>query len=315
MTNYAVGLTVTLLAITALGIWPLGIALAVCVLFAGLALLHSYRQWMRHTSTPPHRAPLDALVRRQWAISGGVCLVAAVVVGAADIHTFGINTPLRVLQAVASAAGIALSAVFISSLVDWYWILPRVGGLGDHAAPCESPGERWKYPTAIWLLHRGLATALVVASIAAVPFFLAATLGDPATKTVLSVVGVAVGAGMTALNQRGLASITNAFNQPIYVGDTILVNQPGEGEGSPMVRRRAYVVDISVQGLKYQYLHGDEYDGPQFERKGHGPVLGGDEYRAIERLEGTAAVPCGRDGRGCSCVNWYCRNNPRAYDF
>ena len=117
---------------------------------------------------------------------------------------------------------------------------------------------------------------------------------------------------MAALNQRGLASVTNAFNQPIYVGDTILVNQPGEGEGDPMIRRRAYVVDVSVQGLKYQYLHGDEYTGPPFERKGHGPVLGGDEYRAIERVEKAAAVPC---QNGCSCVNWYCRNNLRAYDF
>lgn len=312
MTNYAVGLAAALLAITALHIWPLAVGLASSVLLAGVALLRSYRQWMGEAAVPEHRAPLDRLVRRQWTLSGAIGLIASVVVGAIGVKTLKIDAPLRVVQAVAGAAVVALSAVFISSLVDWYWILPRIGGLGDHPAPCEAPGERWKYPTAIWLLHRGLATGLVVASITAVPFYLAGTLGSSAVKVVLSVVGVAVGAGMAVLNQRGLASITNAFNQPIYVGDTILVNQPGEAEGAPMIRRRAYTVDISVQGIKYQYLHGDDFTGPPFERKGHGPILGGDEYRAIERAEGAIAVPC---RGGCSGVNWYCRNNPRAYDF
>lgn len=312
MTNYAVGATVTLIAVTGLGIWPLAAGLAACILAAGLALRRSYRQWIGTAVVPAHREPLDRLVLGQWALSATAGLIVAVTVGAMGIHILKIDTPLRVVQAIAGAASIALTAVFVSSLVDWYWILPRVGGLGDHLAPCEAPGERWKYLTAIWLLHRGLATALVVASIAAVPFFLAATLGSPVAKAVLSVVGVAVGAGMAALNQRGLASITNAFNQPIYVGDTIFVNQPSEEDGAPLRRRRAYVVDISVQGLKYQYLSGNNYIGPAFGRKGHGPVLGGDEYRAIERAEKAMAAPC-RDS--CACVNWYCRNNPRAYSF
>lgn len=313
MTNYAVCVALTLVAVTGLGIWPLAAGLAACILVAGLALQRSYRVWMGTATVPPHRAPLDRLVFCQWALSGGAGLIVAVCIGATGIHILHIDTPLRVVQAVAGAASLALTAVFISGLVDWYWVLPRVGGLGDHLAPCEAPGERWKYPTAIWLLHRGLATALVVASIAAVPFFLATTLGSPMAKAVLSVVGVAVGAGMAALNQRGLASVTNAFNQPIYIGDTIFVNQPGEEDGAPVRRRRAYVVDISVQGLKYQYLDRGEYTGPAFERKGHGPVLGGDEYRAIERAEKAMTIPC-REG-GCTCVNWYCRNNPRAYSF
>jgi len=27
------------------------------------------------------------------------------------------------------------SGVFISSLIDWYWILPRLSGLGGYSAP------------------------------------------------------------------------------------------------------------------------------------------------------------------------------------
>ena len=312
MTNYAVALAVLLVAVTGVGLWPLSAGLAVIVILAGWALLRSYSRWMAGASAPEHRLPLDRLVRWQWIASSAAGLAVAVAVGAASIHVLSAGTPVRAAQALLSAAAFAVTAVFISSLVDWYWILPRIGGLGDHLGPCEEPGERWKYPTAIWLFHRGIATALVVASIAAVPFYLAATIGSPVTKAILGVVGVAVGGGMAVLNQRGLASVTNAFNQSIYVGDTILVNQPGEGEGAASIRRRAYVVDISVQGLKYQILHGDEYTGPKFERKGHGPVLGGDEYRAIGRAEGPVTAPC---SNGCSGVNWYCRHNPRACDF
>lgn len=312
MTNYAVGLTVVLIAATGVGVWPLAVGLAAIVLLSGSALLRSYHRWMAGEPAPEHRSRLDRLVLWQWTTTASIGLACAAAVGAVASHTLDSGTAMRVAQAFLGAGGIALTAVFISSLVDWYWILPRIGGLGNHLAPCEAPGERWKYPTAIWLFHRGVATALVVASIAAVPLYLAATLGAPETKAMLGIVGVAVGGGMAALNQRGLASLTNAFNQSIYVGDTILINQAGEGEGAPTVRRRAYVVDVSVQGLKYQFLDGEDYLGARFERKGHGPVLGGDEYRAIERVEGSLAVPC---RNGCSGVNWYCRNNPRAYDY
>jgi hypothetical protein len=312
MTNYAVGLGIALIAVTALRVWPLALALASVDLLAGLALWLAYRRWTGTATTPKHRADLDRLVLGQWGLSAGLGMAVALGAGVTGLEVIASGTVVRVVQAFLVAGAAALSAVFISSLVDWYWILPRIGGLGDHEAPCEAPGERWKYPTAIWLLHRGLATALVVAIIAAVPLYLAGILGSTSTKTILSVVALAVGGGMATLNQKGLASLTSAFNQPIFVGDTVLVNQPGEGEGAPVVRRRAYVVDVSVQGLKYQYLEGDDYNGPPFERKGHGPVERSNEYQAITRTEGALAVPC---REYCKGVNWYCRHNGKAYKY
>jgi hypothetical protein len=310
MRNYAAGLAVVLLAVTTFRLWPLAGGLALVLLVGAAALLRQYQRWMNEPA-PPHRAPLDRLVASQWILAGLVGLAAAAGVGISGVNSLAVTTPVRIGQALAGAAAIALCAVYLSSLVDWYYVLPRVGGLGGRAAPCEKPGEQWKYPTAIWLLHRGLATGIVVAAITAAPVYLAGTLGTASVKALLGVVAVVIGGGMAALNQKGLASITNAFNQPIYVGDTTLINRPGEAEGAPMLRRRAYTVDISVQGIKYQYLDGDDFRGPCFERKGHGPVPAGDDYRAIERVEGPMAKPC-RDR--CTGVNWYCRNNGEAYD-
>jgi hypothetical protein len=311
MKNYAVGLGCVLASLSVLRFWPLALGLSTVIAASGLALAVSYRHWMRRRTPPPHRLRLDRIVVREWLGAGSLGFVSALVAAFAGGHLVHLSAAVRVLQALVTGGAVALTAVFVSSLVDWYWILPRVGGLGDHEAPCQAPGERWKYPTAIWLLHRGVATAIVVASIAAVPFYLAGILGSPATKAILSVVGVAVGAGMAALNQKGLSSVTNAFNQPFYVGDTILINQAPEGDGALVKRRRAYVVDVSVQGVKYQYLENDRYLADGFDRKGHGPTEARSEPYSIARLDGPLVAPC---RLSCSRVNWYCRNNPEAYD-
>jgi hypothetical protein len=312
MRNYAVGLSAVLIAISGVGVWPLAAGLAAIVSAASLLLFRSYRRWMSGAPSPGHRADLDRLILRQWVATGVIGLASAAVSVLTGAPVLKDGAGAQVAQALFGAAGIALTGVFVSSLVDWYWILPRVGGLGNHLAPCEDPGERWKYVTSIWLFHRAVATLLVVASITAVPIYLAATLDGSAAKTGLGLLGLVIGGSMAAINQRGLTTLFTAFNQSIYVGDTILVSRAGDDEGAPTRRHRAYVVDVSIQGLKYQFLDGNDFNGPRFERRGHGPVLGGDEYRAIDRVKGPLAVPC-REGR--SGVNWYCRNNTHAYDY
>jgi hypothetical protein len=61
----------------------------------------------------------------------------------------------------ASALVIAAATLFIlvltSSLVDWYYIRPRIDGV-ICVPPCRSSGAgNWKRPTRRWYLHRGLA--------------------------------------------------------------------------------------------------------------------------------------------------------------
>jgi len=61
-----------------------------------------------------------------------------------------------------SAMLIAVAALFVlilsSSLIDWYYIRPRIDGVVC-SPPCRSSGsDTWKGPTRWWFLHRGLAT-------------------------------------------------------------------------------------------------------------------------------------------------------------
>lgn len=72
----------------------------------------------------------------------------------------------------------------------------------------------------------------------------------------------------------------------------------GEAKGAPVVRRRAHVVDVSVQGLKHQYLHRDEYTGHR-SSKGHGPVLGRDEYRGARMISSAPTGTCATRGGRC----------------
>jgi hypothetical protein len=57
---------------------------------------------------------------------------------------------------------------FLSSLVDWYYVLPRRDGLVC-VPPCRAPAdERWQGVTWFWLLHRFVAATAVMAGAYAV---------------------------------------------------------------------------------------------------------------------------------------------------
>lgn len=311
MTAYAVGLAALFATLSIIGRAEVAGALAAVVILSGGLILRSYQRRVTGHDVPAHRAKLDRLVLRQWGLSGGLGLTVALVVGTNHNAQIGAG---HLVQALAVGAAIALTAVFVSSLADWYWVLPRVGGIGG-VAPCQAPGERWKGLTAIWLFHRGVATTFVVAAVAGVPVYLA-TDSKGASAIAYGILGAVLGGAVALINRRGIEALTTAFNQPIYVGDTILVSHPGSSEGDPTVRRRAYVVDVSIQGVKYQLLSGDEFTGPAFERKGHGPTERSDDTVAIAttaRTEGQLAVPCPKGH--CSGVNWYCRCNTHAYDY
>jgi hypothetical protein len=74
-------------------------------------------------------------------------------------------------SALVIATGTLFVLIMLSSLVDWYYVRPRIDGIVC-APPCRSSGsDTWKRPTRWWFLHRGIATlayigfALVVALI------------------------------------------------------------------------------------------------------------------------------------------------------
>jgi len=271
----------------------------------GHRLLANGRRVKRYA--PDHRQKLDRLVRLQWIGAGFTGLAVAL----ACAH-YGI-APLADSSAFVSAliVGVVVGVlgVFLSSLVDWYVILPKVSGLSG-PAPCEkSEGEMWKYTTCFWFFHRAMATALVYLVVVGIPTYM----GDISSGTAL--VAWAVIATIIAVVAgyffRGMfLAFWFAFNPPLLAGDTVFAVVPQEGDGDTNLRRqRAYVVDVSLQGAKYKILDEGRYLGGRFVAKADGQI-------PIQRLEDAKApkttnpAPC---AGGCSGVNWYCRHNPEAH--
>lgn len=253
----------------------------------------------------PYRARFDRMVRMRWAGAG---LGALVLIAAVSVLDF---TPLhgagRFVDAFAICATIAALGVFVSSLVDWYWILPKVSGIVC-LAPCEAPGkERWESPTGHWYFHRGVATLLVGGVATGICGYMAATTTDTREAAIWGAIGLAaIAAAVGDFNREGVKALWYGFSPPIHVGDTILAELFTEG---PVERRRAYVVDVSIQGAKYKFLEDGRYRGPSFETKSDQGPIPNDDLGAIPRPE--PIVVC---GDGCTGVNWYCRHNPRAHD-
>ena len=280
---------------------------------AGWFFVESRRLLARGARTgrtvPPHRASLDKIVLVQWV---GASFLGAVAGLACTTYDFaplaGAN---RFVDTLIVGITVGAIAVFLSSLVDWYVILPKVSGLAG-PAPCEcAGGARWKYTTDVWYFHRAAATALIYLAATGIPSYMGGTSkgsGIVAWGIVAVIIATAGGYFFRAMFLAGWY----AFNPPILVGDQIFVNVAEEGDGDVAVRRRrAYVLDVSLQGAKYKVLHDGRYVGGPFIDKDDGNVpnhkLPGSK---APRKEGEPL--CGK--KRCTGVNWYCRFNPQAHD-
>ncbi len=280
---------------------------------AGLLFAESRRLLARGAragrALPDHRASLDKIVFMQWVGVGVLGVAAALVCRTYDFAPL-VDTN-RFVETLIVGVTVGAVGVFLSSLVDWYVILPKVSGLAG-PAPCEcAGGARWKYTTDIWYFHRSAATALVYLVATGIPSYMGGTAkgsGIVAWGIVAVIVATVGGYFFRAMFLAGWY----AFNPPILVGDQIFVHVAEEGEGDvAMRRRRAYVVDVSLQGAKYKILHDGRYVGGRFIDKDDGNVpnhkLPGSK---APRKEGEPL--CGKNN--CTGVNWYCRFNPRAHD-
>jgi hypothetical protein len=165
MTRYAGALIAVLLVRVVTGGAAVAAFAAAAVLLAGLILEAGYRIGLHGAAArpvPTHRRDLDRIVRLQW---GGAGMAGVVLVAAAGLLDLGSIDPHRFLGAVITLGLIAIVAIFISSLIDWYWILPRVSGI-LRPAPCEATGgQLWARVTGVWLFHRAVATLIVTGSL------------------------------------------------------------------------------------------------------------------------------------------------------
>jgi hypothetical protein len=282
---------------------------------AAVILFCFYRRMLRRgeqkgRQAPQHRLESDRTVMAQWLGIGLVGTLACL---------FGKTTPLgphptgQLFDVLKVGIAIWSTALFVSMLIDWYSILPKLGGFTG-PAPCESPGPEWRDTTQLWYLHRSALTAVLYATAIGGAAYLADTISSPSLKAIYIAVGgsVAVVAGYV-YRELPRAAIFG-LNAPIFIGGQLYLygesDSPLDGE-SRKVRRRGYVVDVSLQGVKCKALTNGYYDGPKFDAKDDQTVANEDLFGLkVPPRQVKAQCPNG----ACTGVNWYCQWNLKAYD-
>lgn len=150
----ASGTTLVLPAITVYALVAVGV-------IASLLLNHLYAKSLGHLGRPFSRVPLDRLVSTEVAGAFVPPLLVALAVALGVVPVVQTNTAFAVIVGVVT---LAVEICFLSSLVDWYYVLPRRDGLVC-TPPCRTPAdERWQGVTWFWFLHRFVAATAVMAS-------------------------------------------------------------------------------------------------------------------------------------------------------
>ncbi len=305
MTAYSVAIGVALVLLSARGFAVAAAGIAVGVLVIALALEASYMVRRQADRVLDHRRNLDRVVRAQWA---GIALVGLAVAGlGAMTEASPLSDAGALLATAVVGLAVAAPAVYVSSLVDWYWILPKIAGMVGEA-PCErTGGKMYAGVTKIWLFHRAAATTIVTFVLAGVPGFMATTTSDGTEGSAWVILGSALAIGFNSVNDGITQAFRYAFNPRIYVGDVIRVRtDPEKAE-----LHDAYVVDVSIHGLKYKPIAAVPANDPRFLDEGE--LMHNHEIERIRRSSG-AAPPCPGIG-SCRAVNWHCFRNPVANDL
>jgi hypothetical protein len=308
MSAYALVVASAAIGCSLMGMPALSFVTGLLVLIHGGGLAFVYRRWRRLLSRRSSRAALDPLVVRQWSSSGLAALGCSIALWASGAEPL-VGTPL-VLKVLLVCVTVAATAVFVSSLIDWYWILPRVSGVVC-PAPCEAPGhEYWTYLTNHWIFHRVIAELFVSGAIVAWPTAMAGeTMGS---AQALWGVGAVIATGSIAYREKFVvAAILNAGDARTKVGDVVRIRHEVDEEDR---WSWAYVLDVSLRGAKIVLLEGLSFGGRPFDRKGDFLMASDAALAAAPRsYEAKLCHFSRRDDGHCSGVNWYCRNNPRAH--
>jgi hypothetical protein len=299
MTGYTVLLAAALLALAARSFALTAgiIALSIFVIGAALDVVYVRRRVLSRLA--PSRTALDRIVRRQLLTISALGAAIIAVGETTGYHPF--HGAAASVKAIIVGAVIGVGTVYVSSLIDWYWIVPRISGTTG-PAPCEHSGnERWAGLTNVWFFHRAVATSVVIGILAGVPAYIAGHSGSDGTAWAL--LGAALAVGYSSVNTGVRTALEFAFNAPNNVGDIIRVRADPEDA----FLSDAYVVDVSIQGLKYKLLDTSD-DPPEFSNKGD--QLSMEELKKTRRNP-SAKSPC-EGVAHCQAVNWYCHLNPRA---
>lgn len=319
---HAVVLATLLIASGILGASFLALLCAVSGAVGATLLNMRYRHdvVVTEATIPPHRNKLDDVVASDAIAAFGPATLLIVVSWVIGLNPSG-DTAATARIAIGFLA-IAATAIYLSSLVDWYVILPRVSGqLG--ARPCRGRDPRfpfphsWKEVTRWWYIHRIVATVafrfLLAAAIAAV---LGQFIGVGEETKIIA--GLVLGVFATYLSTLSSAVFQGA--QPkLLVGETVLVRPrprrqlwpPFTMVHPPDLRGRQYVIDVSLEGIHLvaaALWEQPELPEPKFVSEADRlPLVNHDSARlSPQEFSGCA--------HRCSGINWYCIENPRCFE-
>jgi hypothetical protein len=322
MSAYAAINTSGLVLLSLAGFQRTALILASVVLLWAAVLEVDYWRLRRGDVLPRHRVRLDVFVRVQ--VLACFAVVASVAASGLAVHAGGrTHTYIEFLDA---AFLVAWLAVWLSSLIDWYWVLPRLAGFGLDAPsaeggvrlrrpmPCQDPhGETWNSVTKVWLFHRGIATLLFIGGLAGIPGYLSAATHSKSFAVVMGITTLGVPAVMAEQAAAAVKALTNGLNPVAPLGSIVRIRM--------LEVATVYLVDVSLQGSKFKQLSpvtdpAATTDG-SWTRKSDGPQIPNDVLTSslMSQVEQSADAPCGRPSTDGNCrqVNWYCRCNAKAY--
>jgi hypothetical protein len=332
----ALVLGVLLVAAAVLGspIAALAISLATGLAAWGLRVRYRGDVLLARMDVPPHRERLDLIVAGDVRAAVAVGVAASALLMGFDVTRPDVGAaPATSVILAATAAGILLS-----SLVDWYVILPRVSGLLG-ARPCRHPDRdhprfprTWRETTRWWYIHR-IAAALI----------LRFGLSYAIALTVAHHVSLFGGASVVAASVTTLfASYVTASGRAVWeaghvsmiVGRTVrrrsiertrrTATVLGRRVPLPLPKRRTlgswrprdYVYDVALEAVQVVSASTREGDVPHDEE---GRIVYERHPTKVAVRDVTASEPepakrpfsgCERE---CSGINWYCIENPDCF--
>jgi hypothetical protein len=214
-------------------------------LLSSILLNNAYARALKSSRRPMSRVALDRLVALEIL---GAFVPPVVVFGLSEAGAIpDISVDLLWAVIAATVAGVMVTC-FLSSLVDWYYVLPRRDGLIG-PPPCKAPREsRWQRVTWFWSAHRFAAAVAVIASVYGIAIAVGLWLNNRNPELSSGIGGTVAGllALVTFFGRKYLAHIRHIWNE-LYspspaLGEYLETKVEGESVSG-------YVLNVSIERL------------------------------------------------------------------
>lgn len=285
------------------------------------------------TEIPARRKSLDAMV------VGNIRLAAAAGILSGAIMLLAFKRPdIGVPPVSATILALTGLVVLLSSLVDWFIVLPRMSGLLG-IRPCRDPDsdfprrpETWREVTRWWYIHRIIAAVVLRFGLSlTITFALAHHIAVPHGAALVA--GALVG-GFASYMAAAWDAFWEAGHLTLVVGRTVERRQVSRVPRSITVRKwtlrlpffalavpgpcqpREYVYDVALEGV--QLARAETREQTALPRHRDGRLLYERDTTKLPLKDVRASQPrpaepfAGCRGR-CSGINWYCIENPRCF--